>query len=400
MARAWVYDRTKEKSYVEAVKKAKETKRTPPARWMVRYYDPSGRIKSGGTFKKKPDAEKKQTEIENSLHEGSYRNPHDAKVTVAEMAEKWLSTRTDIKRSTWWKYRGLLDAHVLPRWGEHPLSAVHSEDVAVWVAQLQKPREEDGGNLGASQTRHAYGVLSMVLEWCVPRRLPANPARGVPLPKPSEAEHVYLDHRQVEALANAAGALRTKYGQIAAAANINRPLILLLAYTGLRFNEAAALRVGRVDLETRRIRITTAFAEVEGKLVEQSPKTGKSRTVPVPPSLVAELRPLVDGRPDSALVFTTKRGTEVRLRNWRNREFGKALKEAGLDGMGLTPHKLRHTAASLAIAAGADVKVVQAMLGHATATMTLDRYGHLFPDRLDEVAEAMDAARLRVLAAA
>ncbi|OLT25900.1 integrase [Nocardiopsis sp. CNR-923] len=67
--------------------------------------------------------------------------------------------------------------------------------------------------------------------------------------------------------------------------------------------------------------------------------------------------------------------------------------------MGLTPHKLRHTAASLAIAAGADVKVVQAMLGHATATMTLDRYGHLFPDRLDEVAEAMDAARSRVLAA-
>jgi integrase len=57
------------------------------------------------------------------------------------------------------------------------------------------------------------------------------------------------------------------------------------------------------------------------------------------------------------------------------------------------------TAASLAVAAGAGVKVVQAMLGHATATMTLDRYGHLFPDRLNEVAEAMDAARSRVLAA-
>lgn len=98
-------------------------------------------------------------------------------------------------------------------------------------------------------------------------------------------------------------------------------------------------------------------------------------------------------------MFTTKRGTEVRLRNRRNREFGKALKAAGIDGMGLTPHKLRHTAASLAIEAGADVKVVQAMLGHATATMTLDRYGHLFPDRLDEGDEAMDAARLRVLAA-
>ena len=399
MARAWVYDRTRDKAYVEAVKKAREAKRTPPARWMVRYYDPSGRTKSAGTFKKKPDAEKKQTEIENSLHEGSYRDPSASKVTLGQMAEKWLSTRTDIKRSTWWKYRGLLDSHVLPKWGDLPLSAVHNEDVAVWVADLQKPRDEGGNNLGASQTGHAHGVLSMVLEWCVPRRLPANPARGVPLPKPSEAEHVYLDHVQVEALASAAGELRTSYGQIAAAAPVNRALILLLAYTGLRFNEAAALRLGRVDLDRRRIRVVVAFAEVEGKLVEQSPKTGKSRTVPVPPSLVEELRPLMLGRSESDLLFTTRRGGEVRLRNWRNREFGKAVKAVGLDGRGLTPHKLRHTAASLAIASGADVKVVQSMLGHATATMTLDRYGHLFPDRLDEVAEAMDSARLRALAA-
>lgn len=316
------------------------------------------------------------------------------------MAEKWILTRTDIKRSTWWKYRGLLDLYLLPRWGDLALSVIHSEDIAVWVAQLQKPREEGGANMGASQTRHVHSILSMVLGWCVPRRIPYNPAKGVPLPKPSEAEHVYLDHLQVEALAEAAAHLRTSYDQVAAGARINRPLILLLAYTGLRFNEAAALRVGRVDLDGRRIRITTAFAEVEGKLVEQSPKTGKSRTVPIPPSLVAELRPLVDGRPDGDLVFSTKRGTPLRLRNWRRREFDKAAKNAGLGTLGLTPHKLRHTAASLAIAAGADVKVLQAMLGHATATMTLDRYGHLFPDRLDEVAEAMDAARMRVLAAA
>ncbi|MFC7328054.1 tyrosine-type recombinase/integrase [Marinactinospora rubrisoli] len=111
------------------------------------------------------------------------------------------------------------------------------------------------------------------------------------------------------------------------------------------------------------------------------------------------MKPLVEGRPDDALLFTTQRGARIRLRNWRNREFGRAVKAAGLGGLGLTPHKLRHTAASLAIAAGADVKVVQTMLGHATATMTLDLYGHLFPDRLDEVAEAMDAARVKAIAA-
>lgn len=59
---------------------------------------------------------------------------------------------------------------------------------------------------------------------------------------------------------------------------------------------------------------------------------------------------------------------------------------------GLHPHALRHTAASLAIAAGANIKVVQQMLGHKSATMTLDLYGHLFPDQLDEVADRMDAA--------
>ncbi|GAA1980391.1 hypothetical protein GCM10009799_01910 [Nocardiopsis rhodophaea] len=398
MARAWVYDRTKDKKYCEAVKKAKAAKRTPPARWIVRYYDPAGKQKSAGTFSKKPQAEKRQSEIEASLNEGTYRDPSEGKATLGNLAEKWLSTRTDIRRSTWWKYRSLLDNHVLPRWGELPLTAIQTEDVAVWVAELQKPRDEGGTNLGASQTRRAHGVLSMVLDWCVPRRIAVNPAKGVPLPKSSEVEHVYLDYGQVEALASAASSLRTKYDQASASAHINRALILLLAYTGMRWNEAAALRVGKVDLVGRRIRIVTAFAEVEGRLIEQPPKTGKSRTVPVPPSLVAELKPLIEGRPDDALVFTSKRGATLRLRNWRRREFNQAVTDAGLDGMGLTPHKLRHTAASLAIAAGADVKVVQTMLGHATATMTLDRYGHLFPDRLDEVADAMDAARIKAAA--
>jgi integrase len=59
---------------------------------------------------------------------------------------------------------------------------------------------------------------------------------------------------------------------------------------------------------------------------------------------------------------------------------------------GLHPHELRHTAASLAIASGADVKLVQGMLGHKSATMTLDQYGHLFDDRLKDVADRLDAA--------
>jgi Phage integrase family len=72
------------------------------------------------------------------------------------------------------------------------------------------------------------------------------------------------------------------------------------------------------------------------------------------------------------------------------------VKAAGLDG--LTPHDLRHTAASLAVAAGANVKSVQRMLGHASATMTLDVYAGLFGDDLDTVADLLDEAARRAIA--
>jgi integrase len=74
------------------------------------------------------------------------------------------------------------------------------------------------------------------------------------------------------------------------------------------------------------------------------------------------------------------------------RAFNPAAREIGMPG--LTPHELRHTCASLAIAAGANVKALQTLLGHASAVMTLDRYGHLFSDDLTKVAEALNNAAL------
>jgi len=79
----------------------------------------------------------------------------------------------------------------------------------------------------------------------------------------------------------------------------------------------------------------------------------------------------------------------LRNGNFNRRTFGPAARAIGEPD--LTPHGLRHTAASLAIAAGGNVKVVQPMLGHATASVTLDLCGHLFPDQLDDVAVRLDA---------
>lgn len=387
MARVWIYDRQNDKRYREAVAKAKTAKRTPPGRWQVRWYDPAGKPKAR-TFVKKPQAEAYKTDIEAKLAEGVYRDPAAGKVRFREMAEAWLAARSNLKRSTRSKYRDALDVHILGRWGDLPLSAIEFEDIAVWIVELHQ-----GKGLSASHVRGIHRVLSMVLDWCVPRRIPVNPAKGVPLPKLPPSDHVYLSHDQVEDLADAIGSLTTKHGHPLATAKVNRTLVLLLAYTGLRWGEAAALRVRSVDLGKRRIRVVSAFAEDDGELYEDTPKTGERRSVPVPRFLVAELEPLLAGRDADALVFTTDRGNPLRLRNWRYREFAMARKKAGLDGIGLTPHKLRHTAASLAIAAGADVYVVQKMLGHAKPSMTLDVYGHLWPDRLDEVADILDVRR-------
>lgn len=396
MARAWVYDRAKTKEYQAAVTRAKANGRKPPARWLVRYYDRAGKMRSEAATTKNR-AEDRRTDLEASLSAGTYIDPNAGKVSLSHMAEKWLAARHDLKPQTWWKYRTLLDAHVNERWGTYPVQSIDREDIAVWMAKLLKSRDDGGSGLGASQARHAFRVLAMVLEWCVPDRIPRNPARGVKLPVRTEAEHVYLTVEQIERLAAASASLRTKYDQPTAASAVNRALILLLAYTGLRWGEAAALRVGRVDLDRRRIRIVSTLYELNGVQHEGLPKNGKPRTVPIPASLVQVLEEVIGGRKTDELVFRTKRKQALRANNWRMREFNPAVKAAELDELGLTPHKLRHTAASLAIAAGADVKVLQLMLGHANASMTLDIYGHLFPDRLDEVAERLEQRRQQAL---
>lgn len=82
-------------------------------------------------------------------------------------------------------------------------------------------------------------------------------------------------------------------------------------------------------------------------------------------------------------------GGVLRLNNWRRRVFDPAVERAGL--VDLTPHDLRDTAASPAIASGANVKAVQQMLGHTSAAMTLDVYAGLFPGDLDVVGRSLDA---------
>jgi integrase len=172
-----------------------------------------------------------------------------------------------------------------------------------------------------------------------------------------------------------------------------RVLVFVLAYCGLRWGEAAALRVRNIDLIHRRIRVVEAVTKINARPVFGSPKTHQERTVLLPAFAGDMLTEHLVGVSPGALAFTSPRGGTLRVGNFRRGWFDPATATVGIEG--LVPYELRHTAASLGIAASASVKAVQMMLGHASATLTLDLYGHLFPHELQGVAERLDVAAAR-----
>lgn len=339
-------------------------------RYRARYRDAGGR-QHEKRFRRKVDATRWLDEQTSALVTRTWTAPERGRVTVGTWAEQWLDAQTSIKPSTRYRYTSLLHRHILPVWGRHKLADVTHGDVAKWVAGLSR------SGLAPSTVRQTHRVLSLVLTLAVrDGRIARNPAEGVPLPRAVRKDPRFLTRAEVEALANGAGG----YGDV----------IRLLAFTGLRFGELAGLRVRRVDLAKRRLTIAESVTEVGGEAVFGTPKTHQHRTVPIPrDSLEALERRCAGKRPDD-LVVTSPSGSVLRIGNFRRRVFDPAMRAAGLEGY--TPHDLRHTAASLAVASGANVKSVQRMLGHASAAMTLDVYAGLFDDDLDGLADLMDAA--------
>lgn len=144
-----------------------------------------------------------------------------------------------------------------------------------------------------------------------------------------------------------------------------------------------------------------SLTDVRGELIRGTPKSHERRSVPYPSFLDTPLRQRTAGRGLEEPLFATDRGYEIRGNNFRKRVFRPALKRVQ-DADPLFPtvtiHDLRHTAASLAISTGANVKAIQRMLGHASAAMTLDVYADLFDDDLDHVASMLDAAAADLVA--
>jgi integrase len=178
-----------------------------------------------------------------------------------------------------------------------------------------------------------------------------------------------------------------------------------LLATGLRRGELLALRWADVDLDGAKLKVEQSLEQTRAGLRFKSPKSRHGRrSVTLPASLVAELRAhwtkqqqqrlaLGLGKaPDDALVFATWDG-KPRRPNVVTNEWSTAMAAAGLK---VTLHALRHTHVSSLIAAGVDILTISRRLGHASPTITLGVYGHLFSNTDDRAAQVMEAMFARV----
>jgi integrase len=349
-------------------------------RWRARYVGEDGRERTRA-FSRKGEAQQWLNRQISDQLTGTWTDPALSVVTFGVMSDRWLSTKATRSAKTVAGYRSLLDTVVGPRWAHVPLREIGYDELQVWISGLSANGSVrfEGKGLSASRVRQAHQVVDAVLTFAVKaKHLPANPADGIELPRLPETEQRYLSHEQLHRVAVASGRLRT--------------LVLVLGYCGLRFGEATALRVSDVDVTARRIRVRRSVTYVRKTgLVEGPTKNHTSRTVPVPALVAKLLATEIADRAPEALVFTSARSGGYLTLAQARYTFTKAMKAVeGCDGVRI--HDLRHTCAALAISAGANVKALQKLLGHKSAVLTLDRYGHLFPDDLDAVATALDAA--------
>lgn len=342
-------------------------------RYRVRYRTPDRRQTDKRGFRTKRDAEQFAATVEVSKMRGEFVPPTLGRITVGQLGPGWLDRqRGHMKPSGFRSYESAWRVHVEPRWGRTRVSEIRFTAVQAWVSQF-------AASQGAVVVQTAHSVLARVLDDAVQDRiLASNPARGVKLPKRPPRRNVYLTAGQLNRLADESGRYRS--------------LVLLLGVGGLRWGEAAALRVEDVDFLRRRIELHRNAVQVGTRIVVGTLKSNENRTVVLPKFVVDALAETAKGKGRDDLFWPSASGgymgPPASKDSWLTGAVARCQK-ADKSFPRMTAHGLRHTAASLAISAGANPKVVQRMLGHASAAMTLDVYTDLFDSDLSSVAESV-----------
>jgi integrase len=328
--------------------------------------------------KTRGEVAEKLRNLSNSVAEGNVAEP--GRLRVADLVDRYLAAKKDsLRPRVHALYSSRLRVHVVPRIGGVTLRGLAPVHVLDLLAELQ--REE----VGARTRQLVFDVLRRCLEFGVRvGLLPRNPARDLDRPQAKAPKVVSLSAEQAGRLLREA---REGPTWVEAA--------VALGLCGLRRGETFGLAWRDVDLKAGRVRVRQALAELDDGTREVAPLKTKSarRELALPSWARAALRrhleSLAAAPHPTRLVFLTRAGTPVRLSNFVRRHLAPLTARAEVPGT--TYHALRHTAATLLLAGGADPKSAQRVLGHAKAAHTLDIYADAVPERVDDAMALLDA---------
>jgi integrase len=344
-------------------------------RWQARYRDPvSGLLRSlGQTFVTKRDAEVALSRVEADISRGRWTDPDAGDVPLGDYAMAWLRDRKLAVRSRE-RHESVIRLHIVPALGHLSLASITTARVRAWRTDLL------AAGVGEPTVVKAYQILRAVLNTAVDDELiRRNPCRVKGADRYDVPERPVLTVTEVFAVADA---IAPRY----------RLLVLLAAFTGLRFGELASLRCRDVDTTSCAVLVNRAQAETQdGRLVDKAPKSVAGvRPVAFPVEILPDVRRHLDryaGEGRDGHVFLGPRGGQLRRSNFRDDWIGARAK-AGVS-VGVHFHDLRHTGNTLA-AAGASLRELMTRMGHSTPRAALI-YQHMVSGRDREIADRLGA---------
>lgn len=335
--------------------------------WVATFINESGVYTK--TFDDVDSANKWIARAELASEDGRPIDAESTRVTFKEFVLDWKKSKLDISGKTLGTYNSQLKLYLIPSFGERKLTSITTADIKKWVSSLA----DDG--IGPTTIRQCYRLLHQILQSALEDELLGrNPAVGIKLPKIASKPKEGLTAKELYALADECGP--------------HRPLVIFLGTCGLRVNEALALRVEDFDLDSKIVRVAHSWTTDEfgkklrdenGEFVPGTTKTGEQRDVPLDRNTIELIKPLLEGKGKSDWVFTGENGQALDYGFFRRKYFKPAAEKLGMKNVVI--HSLRHTAGSLLASLGAPIPEVSKILGHSSAKMTLDVYGHAYPSQ-------------------
>jgi integrase len=313
------------------------------------------------------------------------RDLEGAKITLNEYLDRWLETavKPRVRQKTWRDYEGILRRYIRPGLGDRGLASMRPLEIqTTYQGMIER-------GLSARTVRYTHAVLRsalrQALQW---RLLLETPVDGVKIPQQLRGEMRSLTVEQAQAFLRAA--LATRHG----------PVLAVALTTGMRPSEYLALKWQDLDWTRQTASVVRSVRRLDGRWCFSDTKRSRSRRpIKLPSWIVTLLRDLQtkasaqDLYPEAHdLVFRTQLGQPISA-DYLAKKFRSILDAAGVPRMRL--YDLRHSAATIALAAGVSPKVVSEQLGHASTAFTLDTYAHVLPHMQDEAAARVEAMLFR-----